>query len=165
MAAERRIIVGVSGSLRNLAAVYAAAQLAAEVNAHLIAIMTWLPPGGDQVACRSPCPMLDEISRQQTSNALAEALADVPGDIGVTAMVIRGQPGQRLVGYADRSTDTLVVGAGRSGPLQRLFHCYVAQHCVRHATCPVLTVPEPALVRALGLRQRIKFEGAPPQRR
>ena len=162
MSADRRIIVGVSGSLRNLAAVHAAAQLAADANAHLIAIMTWLPPGGEQVARRSPCPLLDEVSRQQTSSALAGALVGVPAHICLTAKVLRGQPGQRLVEYANRPTDTLVVGAGRSDPVHRVFHCYVTRHCVRHATCPVLTVPEPSLVRALGPHQQIRIPGPSP---
>ncbi len=59
--------------------------------------------------------------------------------------MVRGETGQVLVSTADRADDTLVIGVGRG---RRLLPS-VARYCLRHATCPVLAVPRPALQREL----------------
>jgi nucleotide-binding universal stress UspA family protein len=67
-----------------------------------------------------------------------------------TALVTSGTPAAAILDYArEQQIDLIVIGThGRSG-LAHFFMGSVAQHVVRHAPCPVLTVrcPEREFVR------------------
>jgi nucleotide-binding universal stress UspA family protein len=147
MNGTRRVIVGVSGSLRNMAAVHTAAGLAADLGQPLIAVNAWQQPGGAATARRAPCAMLDAACRARAREILTDALSVIAHDLDVDASVVLGPTGPVLVAMANRDTDLLVVGGGRTG-VGRLFHTGTSRYCVRHAHGSVLTVPEPELVRA-----------------
>ncbi|MFI9364100.1 universal stress protein [Kitasatospora sp. NPDC053057] len=80
-----------------------------------------------------------------------------PGAAGARprCQAVRGETGHALVRCADRPGDVLVLGAGRErGRLSRLIRPSITAYCVRHATCPVLTVPRPPLQRDLEALER-----------
>jgi nucleotide-binding universal stress UspA family protein len=143
------VVVGVSGSLRNLAALHVAAATAVCTRRTLVAIRVWSPPGGEAVARRSPCPELDHAVRDEARAALAEALAAVPRLGAVQQLILRGRPERVLMATADRSDDLLVVGTGRQGGIVRAAHGAVTRYCVAHAHCPVLAVPPSELTEDL----------------
>nr|WP_280696383.1 universal stress protein [Kitasatospora sp. GP82] len=149
--AERRLVVGVSGSLGSLAALHRAVAEARRTDAEVLAVLVWEPPGGEHGYRRSPCPPLLTAVRDAAVERLRTALDDAFGgtvaDLGVRfeSLAVRSEPGYALVQLADRPGDVLVVGAGGG----RRLRPSVAKYCLRHASCPVLAVPRPPLQREL----------------
>jgi nucleotide-binding universal stress UspA family protein len=88
-----------------------------------------------------------QLEMEQEARTRLEALLDAEDrrDLHAEATVITSAaPAQTILAYAtDHKIDLIVVGThGRSG-LARLFMGSVAQHVVRLAPCPVLTVRHP----------------------
>jgi len=88
-----------------------------------------------------PPPVIDWPALQAQLNALA---ADTKID-SVEARVVEGDPAGAIVDLArEAGADVIVIGShGRTG-LGRLLMGSVAEHVVRKASCPVLTVKTPA---------------------
>ncbi|GAA4991114.1 universal stress protein [Kitasatospora paranensis] len=149
----RRIVVGVSGSLGSLAALHRAVDEARRTDAEVLAVLAWLPQGGEHLYRRAPCPPLltawQESAAARLGQALQEAFGGAPAGVPLRARVVRGDAGLVLVRAADRSDDLLAVGAGSGGLLRRGLRPSVTTHCVKHAACPVLAVPKPALQKEL----------------
>jgi nucleotide-binding universal stress UspA family protein len=144
---QRRVIVGVSGSPGNLAALRYARDVAERQDALLIAVHAWIPPGGDLPERRFPSSHLRRIWAQDAHERLAQALDQAWGtetEHHAERWVARGEAGLVLTGLADRPGDVLVVGAGRRGRLRRAAHAQISRYCLAHAQCPVLAVPPPA---------------------
>jgi len=74
---------------------------------------------------------------EQRLRAFAAKLADVP----TATRVVAGEPGWAIVAAAkDCQADLIVMGThGRKG-ISRLLLGSVAEHVMRHAPCPVLTI-------------------------
>ncbi len=154
MSGARRVIVGASGSPGSLRALRHAEDLARHSVATLIPVLAWTPPGGDLAARRQPCPTLTRVWKeaawQRLWAALDAAWGQIPDDVAVEPVVLRGQPGQVLVDVACRPDDLLVVGAGRRGILARLWCAKVSRFCLAHAQCPVLAIPPGILAQQAG---------------
>jgi nucleotide-binding universal stress UspA family protein len=152
-AGSRRVIAGVSGSLRSLGALRAAAAEARSAAAELLAVLAWAPAGGEIAYLRAPCPPLlrlwEQAAHQRMRDAFAEAFGGMPGGVTVRQMVVRAPPGPALVDLADQPDDWLVVGYGGRSRLGYAIHGSVTRYCMAHARCPVLAVPPPELIRDL----------------
>jgi len=157
VAGSRRIIAGVSGSLRSLGALRAAAAEARLAGAELLAVLAWAPAGGEIAYMRAPCPLLLRLWEQEACerlrDAFDQAFGGLPGGVAVRPLVVRAAPGPALVELADRRDDLLVVGYGGRSRLGRAVHGSVARYCMAHARCPVLAVPPPELIRELRPRR------------
>ena len=149
MSRVRRVIVGVHGSLGSLQALRYAAAEARDRDAPLVAVIAWLPPGGDLAERRQPSLQLRKIwrdaAREQLRNAFDAGLGGLPPGLSVDPHVVRGEPGAVLVDSADDPGDLLVVGTGRRG-VRRAMSKSVSRYCVAHARCPVTAVPPSALM-------------------
>jgi hypothetical protein len=55
-----------------------------------------------------------------------------------------------LVASADREDDLLVIGGSGAHRMTRVWSAGVARYCARHAHCPVLIAPVPAMARSRG---------------
>ena len=55
-AGSRRVIAGVSGSLRSLGALQAAVAEARSAEVPLVAVLAWAPAGGEIAYLRAPAP-------------------------------------------------------------------------------------------------------------
>lgn len=130
--AIRRVVVGVSGTLGNLAALHAAAALARRCDAELVAVHAGASP--------------DVVER-----AVRAAFGGPPAGVTLKPINVAGAAPDALVRIAGRDGDVLVVGSGRPRPLRRR-PSRVSRYCVTHASCVVLTVPPPPLIRELGRR-------------
>jgi universal stress protein A len=88
-----------------------------------------------------PPPVIDWPALQAQLNAVAAGIKNV----AVESRVVEGDPSVAIVDLARESgADIIVIGShGRSG-LSRLLMGSVAEHVVRNASCPVLTVKMPA---------------------
>jgi len=149
----RRIVVGVSGSLGSLAALHRAVDEARRTEAEVLAVLAWLPQGGEHGYRLAPCPPLlaawEDAAVARLGEALDEAFGCVPAGVRLSAQVVRGDTGPALVHTADRPDDLLVVGAGSGSLLRRGLRPSVTAYCVKRAACPVLAVPKPTLQREL----------------
>ncbi len=154
MPTVRRIIVGVHGSLGSLQALRYAAAEARQRDVPLMAVITWVPPGGDLAERRHSSPYLRKIWRDAAWERLWAAfdagLGGVPADLTVEPQVARGETGPVLVDAANRPDDLLVIGTGRRAGVGRVLHRSVSRYCLAHARCPVLAVPPSALMDELG---------------
>ncbi|MGP9023087.1 universal stress protein [Streptomyces sp. BR1] len=155
---ERRVVVGVSGTLGSLAALHRAAREARRSQAELWAMLAWAPPGGELGHRSRPEPSLLGECTRLAGERLLQALdaafgADGPS-VPLKAVIVRGTPGGTLVQAADGPDDLLVVGAGSHNRLRRALRPSVARYCLAHASCPVLAVPHPPLQTELDAVQR-----------
>jgi nucleotide-binding universal stress UspA family protein len=156
-AGSRRVIAGVSGSLRSLGALRAAAAEARAAGAPLLAVLAWAPAGGELAYRRGPCPLLLRLWEQEACERLRDAFDDafggMPSGVAVHQLMVRAPPGPALVELADRRDDLLVVGYGGRSRLGYAVHGAITRYCLAHARCPVLTVPPPELIRELRPRR------------
>jgi nucleotide-binding universal stress UspA family protein len=150
---SRRVIAGVSGSVRSLGALRAGVAEARSSGAELIAVLAWAPSGGEFAYLRAPCPLLlklcEEAAKERIREAFDDALGGLPDDVAVQLLVVRARPGPVLVGFANKPDDLLVVGCGRRSLLSSAVRGSVTRYCVAHARCPVLAVPPPDLITDL----------------
>lgn len=165
--AERRprVVVGVTGSLANLAALHTAVTEARAANALLIAVHTWESLGAEVTARRSGWPMLIELQRKQARATLSRAFDDAfggePPVVECPRIVLRGSAVDALVQLANQHHDLIVVGTGRRTGVRRLWPSAVAKRCAQRACCPVLAVPPPDLIHELSIRGRRRHDRAP----
>jgi nucleotide-binding universal stress UspA family protein len=158
VAAVRRIVVGVDGSLGSLQALRYAADEARERCVPLVPVIAWVPPGGDSAERGRARSYLRRFWQEEACRKLREAfdtgLGGVPGDVRVVPQVERGETGRVLVEVASSADDLLVIGTGRRGRMSRLLRRPVGRYVLAHAKCPVLTVPPSALMEEMsgGLR-------------
>ncbi len=166
MSTERRILVGVHGSLGSLQALRYAAAEARKRQARLVPIIAWVPPGGDLAERRQPVYSLRKVWREAARDRLLDsfdrALGGVPADLEVEPVVIRGPAGPVLTDTARQPGDLLVLGTGRRGALRRLRRS-VSRYCLAHARCPVIAVPPSDLMEeaSRGLHLWPRKDGAP----
>ena len=156
-AGSRRVIAGVSGSLRSLGALRTGVAEARSAGAALQAVLAWAPAGGEVAYMRAPCPLLLRLWEQEACerlrDAFDEAFGVMPSDVAVRQLVVRAAPGPALVELADRRDDLLVVGYGGRSRLGYAVHGAVTRYCMAHARCPVRAVPPPELIRELRPRR------------
>jgi nucleotide-binding universal stress UspA family protein len=152
MTVIRRVVVGVTGSPGSLQALRYGADLARTHRAALIAVLAWVPPGGDYADRRHPSTVLRELwreaARKRLRTAVGMALGGIPADLSFEARALRGEPGPVLVSEAGEDGDVLVIGAGRRGAPRRWLSCRVSRYCMARATCPVVAVPPSPLAKA-----------------
>jgi nucleotide-binding universal stress UspA family protein len=152
---ERRVVVGVSGSLGSLAALHRAVAEVRRGGGRLWAVLAWeaplaeLGPRGGAVAAASLTADCRRAAAHELLTAIDRAFGGGEPGVPAEGFVAHGTPGHVLVDLADREDDLLVVGTGHRGLLHRALFPSVARHCVAHAACPVLTVPPPPLQRTL----------------
>jgi nucleotide-binding universal stress UspA family protein len=160
MSAEvRRVVVGVSGSIANIPALRVAVDRAQAFGVPLVAVLAWTPVGGEFAYRCRPCPPILRVWQQAARDRLALAFdqtfgADPSQQPRAERMVVRAEPSAALIQLADEPTDLLVVGTGGRALRSRLFPSRVLTQCLRHAACPVLSVPPPEMLKDLrGYRQ------------
>ncbi|WP_281292795.1 universal stress protein [Kitasatospora viridis] len=138
--------MGVSGGRGSAGAVRRALREAGGGAVELVLVHAWRPPGGERSFRRHPdargLAEVREAAAGRLDEALRSALAGAGPGTAVRGALVRGRPRRVLVAVTDRGADLLVVGAGR-GLLRRGLRRSVTAHCLRHAGCPVLTVPGP----------------------
>jgi nucleotide-binding universal stress UspA family protein len=157
-----RVVVGVSGSPGSLQALRFAFDRACALDAALVPVIAWEPPGGDSAARPYPGSVTDgwaDAAEERLLRAFDEGLGAPPDDLPAASHVIRGRPGHVLVAVADRPDDLLVVGSSRPGILRRAWSGSVTRHCLAHAACPVIAVPPTAPCLAALLEQITPHRG------
>lgn len=141
-----RIVLGVGGREAVDFAVQEAGLRGAEVDA----VRAWRCPARETTDHPPPnfvrgYPQLSgepaRLHEQQASDALEEALRDVPKEVRVHRQTVEG-PARQVLLAASRGADLLVVGARRTTGHLGLQLGRVAHGVLHHAACPVAVVPE-----------------------
>jgi len=136
---ETRIVVGVDGSEPSKAALAWAIRQAMLTGSVVEAVMAWEPPATYGYAF----PAVDDADFEKNAGqALAEAIADVAEaceSVTIKATVVYGNAARALLDAA-KGASLLVVGSRGHGGFVEALLGSVGQHCVHHATCPVVVV-------------------------
>ncbi|MEV4532803.1 universal stress protein [Asanoa sp. NPDC049518] len=142
-----RIVVGVSPSLAGLQALRYAVKVARERGGTVDAVRVWLfrPLWRDTTATFERRVHLAE-AELLIPHAFDAAMGGPPADVRVDPVVLEGLTGQSLVEHAGEDADLLVVGGDRRGS-HLLGSGPVTRYSVRHARCPIVVVPPPALAQ------------------
>ncbi|WP_043500097.1 universal stress protein [Georgenia sp. SUBG003] len=130
------IVVGVDGSEASRSALRWAARQAALTGAELRAVQAWHLPIGYGMPVAYPDVDVEAHAIAGLKRIIDETLGDPP-DVAVSPVVVEGHPAEVLTEMATRA-DLLVVGSHGRGAFAGMLLGSVSQHCVQHATCPVL---------------------------
>lgn len=157
MAGSRRVVVGVGTSPAAIRALRLAVTEARARGSALCAVRARgiygePGPGPDGAVLTTE---IGDDSRLVVERAFAAACGGRPTDVEVTIVTPLGDTGPVLARTANRPDDILVVGNARHGLFHRIANGAVARYLARHATCPVLLVPPPDLIRDLGPWHRL----------
>lgn len=155
----RPVIVGVDGSPGSIAALRFALEEGLARRSAVQVITTWLvgPPMQDPVTDARYAEEADAARRLQDAAVLA-ATTDMVELPVITRVVVHDVGGSTLIDAA-REGSVLVVGSGRKGALSRAFLGSVSEFCVRHASVPVVVVPDPARLAAPATVELVRAAG------
>jgi len=136
---DRFIVVGVDGSQPSIDALKWAAHQALLTGATLRAVTAWEISTGVGWAPAFPNDYDPEAASKQILNeAILDALGPSP-EVPVERFVKEGHAGPALLAVS-KGADLLVVGGSGHGAIAGILIGSVSEHCVRHATCPVVVI-------------------------
>jgi nucleotide-binding universal stress UspA family protein len=137
-------VAGVDGSPSSLSALRWAIVQAALTGATVDAVLAWHYPdqatsGGYGMAAAAIEPAADfaEIGGKTLADAICTMSPD--SDVRIRARVVEDNPARALLD-ASAGADLLVVGSRGHGGFAEALLGSVGQHCVQHATCPVVII-------------------------
>ena len=132
------IVVGVDGSEPSREALRWAYRQATLTGAHLRVVMSWDLPATIYLG---PFPEGTDFQKA-TEDALDQTLDETLGNdraVSLTTLVLEGHPAPVLLQQANEA-ELLVVGSRGHGEFTGMLLGSVSEHCVTHATCPVVVV-------------------------
>jgi len=136
---ERRIVVGVDGSVPSKAALAWAVRQAQLTGAAVEAVIAWEFPA----IYGYPAPVVLDVDYAGiAAKVIADVIAEVssPGEpVKIRSTVAEGNAAQVLLD-ASAGAELLVVGSRGHGGFTEALLGSVGQHCVHHATCPVVVI-------------------------
>lgn len=140
---EHRIVVGVDGSSSSKAALAWAVGQAQLTGAVVEAVTAWDFPATYGYAA----PVIDVDWEGIAAQVLTDAIAEVAADAGPAAIRHRVSQGiaARVLLDASAGADLLVVGSRGHGGFVEALLGSTSQHCVHHATCPVVVIRDSAV--------------------
>jgi nucleotide-binding universal stress UspA family protein len=142
--AGRRIVVGVDGSASSKAALAWAARQARLTGATVEAIIAW-QYAATYGYTMPAAPGINYNYEQIAAEVIASTIAEVRGQgepVKISSRVVEGNAAQALLD-ASAGAELLVVGSRGHGGFVEALLGSVSQHCVHHATCPVVVVRGP----------------------
>jgi len=135
---EHRIVVGVDGSVPSVAALAWAVRQARLTGAAVEAVIAWEFP----ITYGYPAPVSEVDWEELAERAVSDAIGQVrssAGQVEIHTKVVEGNAAQALMD-ASAGADLLVVGSRGHGGFVEALLGSVGQHCVHHATCPVVVI-------------------------
>lgn len=137
---SRWIVVGVDGSPSSRAALRWAGRQAVLTGAALEAVTAWEYP----ILATGPVLVPPNDPETIAGRMLAEAVhteVRPMGPVDVRQRVVSGHPAQVLIDAA-RDAQLLVLGRRGHGRFAAALLGSVPQHCIQHAPCPTIVVPD-----------------------
>jgi nucleotide-binding universal stress UspA family protein len=135
------VVVGVDGSDESAAALRWAARQADLTGASLLAVISWQIPAlayGSFVSVAPEQYSFAGAAEEVVAKAVAPISAEHPG-LEVTTLVVQGPPALVLL-HAAEDAALLVVGSRGHGAFTGMLLGSTSEHCVSHASCPVVVV-------------------------
>jgi nucleotide-binding universal stress UspA family protein len=137
------VVVGVDGSEASRDALRWAIRYARMTGATVRAITVWHFPASFGWG---PVPAVPEMDLEADARAALketiEAAADTGEPVTIQTEVVEGPPALMLLRAAAHA-DLLVVGSRGHGAFAGMLLGSVSEHCVHHATCPVMVIRHP----------------------
>lgn len=130
------IVVGVDGSESSKQALRWAVRQAELTGVELVAVTAWHLPEMYAYVSRD----YDVDAANLLDQVLKEVLDPIPA-VQVTPRVVEGRPASVLIDES-KAADLLVLGTRGHGGFEGMLLGSVSQHCVHHADCPVVVVPQ-----------------------
>jgi nucleotide-binding universal stress UspA family protein len=142
MADDRRIVVGVDGSQTSRLALQWAMRQAKLTGATVDAILAWeMPPTYGMPPVAVLPDDLEDAAKRVVTDAVSQ-VADAHPGVSVHGRTMQGNAAAVLIRAAE-DADLLVVGNRGHGGFVGALLGSVSQHCVHHATCPVVVIRSP----------------------
>lgn len=140
---SERIVVGVDGTEASRRALMWAIGEAALRGAAVEIVHAWTFPVVPYSDVVTTYQLMADSAERAAVQLLetAEEMARQAGGIEVRGRLVQGEAGAALAA-ASRGADLLVVGCRGLGAIGRMLLGSVSQHCLHHAQCPVVVVPE-----------------------
>jgi nucleotide-binding universal stress UspA family protein len=142
---DHRIVVGVDGSAGSKSALRWAMTQAQLTGAKVEAITCWQDPVTWGYTYGVPALYEAGDLAASAEKYLGETITEVAGQLGqpadVLSRVVQGHPAEVLT-EAATGAGLLVVGSRGHGTFAGIMLGSVSQHCVQHAPCPVVVVPQ-----------------------
>jgi len=138
---EHRIVVGVDGSESSKAALAWAVGQARLTGAVVEAVTAWEFPN-----CYGyPAPILNVDFSELATKTVTDAISEFTGAKDTPQVRYRVVEGNAARVLLDESADAdlLVVGSRGHGGFVEALLGSTGQHCVHHATCPVVVIRDP----------------------
>ena len=138
-----RIVAGVDGSAKSMAALRWAIGQAEVTGGTVDAVLAWQNPAAIAGYGWAPVPMSDDPGFQALAEkTLAETISDVAGPdpaVMINPVVVNGYPASVLL-QAVVGADLLVVGSRGHSQFTDALLGSVSQNCAHHASCPVVII-------------------------
>ena len=135
---DARIVVGVDGSPSSKAALGWAVQQTRLIGARVEAVTAWQFPAYYGWGLLPDSADVESIARSMLEEAIAGA-ATLARGVEIQPMVRPGNAAGVLLDRA-KGAQLLVVGSRGHGGFTEALLGSVGQHCVHHATCPVVVI-------------------------
>lgn len=135
---EKTVVVGVDGSEPSNEALRWAARQAELTGSQLRVVMCWELPS---MAYWAPLPEgldLEKDAQVALHRTVLDVLGAAPA-VKVSEVVCEGHPAPALLAES-ADAELLVVGSRGHGAFTGMLIGSVSEHCVTHATCPVVVV-------------------------
>ena len=135
---ERRIVVGVDGSVPSKAALAWAAGQASLTGATVEAVIAWEFP----TTYGYPIPVSDVDWEGLATQVVTDSIAEVSATSTRARFSYKVEQGNAAQALLDESAgaELLVVGSRGHGGFAEALLGSVGQQCVHHATCPVVVI-------------------------
>ena len=137
------VVAGVDGSPSSRRAFDWALWQAEATGMKVVAVLAWRAPTGYGTGALVASGVeWSEEARIALESIVSPASAEWP-QVPVEQRIIEGHPAEILLNQAE-GADLLVVGSRGHGGFVGTLLGSVSNHCVQHATCPVVVVHDPA---------------------
>jgi nucleotide-binding universal stress UspA family protein len=137
------VVVGVDGSEASADALRWAVRYARMTGATVRAVTVWHYPASFGWAPTTAIPEMDlEGDARQALKETLEQVVGAEGPVTIQTHVVEGPPALMLLRAAE-DADLLVVGSRGHGAFAGMLLGSVSEHCVHHATCPVVVIRHP----------------------
>lgn len=131
-----RMVVGIDGSPSSIRALRWALKQAEATGTEVEAVHAWQIPSSFGMAV----PIMPEGWAESAEESLEKVLEqETDGSVPVKRRVVEGYPAKVLLKRSE-GAELLVVGSRGHGGFVGALLGSVSQHCIQHASCPVVVV-------------------------
>lgn len=160
-AQEHVIVCGVDGSPGGRRALDWALNEARRRNCRLRAVAVWWWDGLETGLSTTSPQEARQRAESMLNRVLDEALSELDDPPDTERLAVEGRPSERLCS-AGLDAELLVLGSHGHGAIHDTLVGSTSQHVIRHATCPVVILPDPRHVERELKRVRTRRDATSP---